>query len=160
VTGPGPVPRRRGRLFWAGTALGWCLILYGLRGVFHHSLDTRPAQLARFWIGGALAHDLLLAPMVLALGVGLARTVPRTWRTTAQRTLIICGPLVLFAYPEVRGYGHGLRNPTSLPHNYTANLLLVIAAVVAATGLGGAIRARRPGPGRLRRGSRPARSAP
>jgi hypothetical protein len=134
VTGPGAVPHRRRPSFWLASALGLGLILYGLRGVLHHSLDTRPSHLARFWIGGALAHDLLLAPLILAVGVGLARLIPGRWRAMVQRTLIICGPLALFAYPEVRGYGRVLRNPTSLPHNYTANLLLVIAGVVATAG--------------------------
>jgi hypothetical protein len=128
------VPHRRRPSFWIGTALGWGVILFGLRGVLHHSLDTRPSQLVRFWIGGALAHDLLLAPLVLAVGVGLARLVGGRWRATVQRALILCGPLALFAYPEVRGYGRVLRNPTSLPHNYATNLLLVLAVIVAASG--------------------------
>ena len=154
-----PVPRR-GLTFWLATAAGWALILYGLRGVLHHSIDTRPAQLARFWIGGALAHDLLLAPAILGIGVVLSRLVPRR-RRTFQQALIICGPLALFTYPEIRGYGHALRNPTSLPHNYTANLLVVtavvslslavIAAVRRAAGprrrAGGRSAARRCGPG-------------
>jgi len=131
VSGPGPVPQRRRPSFWIGTAVGWGFILFALRGVLHHSLDTRPSQLIRFWIGGALAHDLLLAPLVLAAGVGLARVVGARWRATVQRTLVICGPLALFAYPEVRGYGHELRNPTSLPHNYAANLLLVLVVIGA-----------------------------
>jgi hypothetical protein len=134
LSGPGAVPRRRRLSFWLGAALGWCFIVFGLRGVLGHSLDARPSQLGRFWIGGALAHDLLLAPLILAVGVGLARLIPGRWRAMVQRTLIICGPLALFAYPQVRGYGHVLRNPTSLPHNYTANLLLVVAVVVAAAG--------------------------
>jgi hypothetical protein len=136
-----PVPRR-GRTFWIGTAVGWGLILYGLRGALHHSVDTRPAQLARFWIGGALAHDLLLAPAVLGIGIVLARIVSRR-RRTIQQALIICGPLALFAYPEIRGYGHGLRNPTSLPHNYTANLVLVAGAVIVVLAVSAAAARRR-----------------
>lgn len=124
-----PVPRR-GVTFWIGTVAGWALILYGLRGVLHHSVDTRPAQLARFWIGGALAHDLLLAPAVLGIGILLRRHV-RRGRRNVQQALIICGPLALFAYPSIRGYGHALRNPTSLPHNYSANLLVVAGTVSA-----------------------------
>jgi len=134
---------RRGPAFWIGAALGWALILFGLRGVLQHSLDTRPSQLARFWIAGALTHDLLLAPLTLALGVTLARAVPGRWRATLQRTLIICAPLALFAYPEVRGYAHILRNPTSLPHNYTANLVLVLAAVAGLSAAVALISARR-----------------
>jgi len=135
-------PAPRGRLFWIGTAAGWAIILYGLRGVFHHSLDTRPSQLARFWIGGAVLHDLVLAPAVLGIGVGLARLAPRRRRATLQQALIICGPLALFAYPEIRGYAHILRNPTSLPHNYTVNLLLVTGAVIGAVAITAFIRRR------------------
>ena len=134
MSGSGPVPHRRRLSFWIGTAVGWGFILFAVRGVLHHSLDTRPSQLIRFWIVGALAHDLLFAPLLLAAGVGLARLVGGRWRATVQRTLVICGPLALFAYPEVRGYGRVLHNPTSLPHNYTANLVLVLAVIVAASG--------------------------
>ena len=126
-----PVPKR-GKVFWLGTAAGWAIILYGLRGALHHSLDTRPSQLVRFWLGGALAHDLVLAPAVLGIGVMLTRVVVGRGRATVQRILIICGPLALFAYPQIRGYGHALGNPTSLPHNYAANLLLVTGAVITA----------------------------
>jgi len=136
-----PVPRR-GRLFWIGTAAGWAVILYGLRGVLHHSLDTRPSQLARFWIGGAVLHDFLLAPAVLGIGVAVARLAPRRRRTALQQALVICGPLALFAYPEIRGYAHILRNPTSLPHNYTVNLLIVIGAVITAVAVKAFIRRR------------------
>jgi hypothetical protein len=143
VTGTTHPAPRRGKLFWLGTAAGWAIILYGLRGVFHHSLDTRPAQLVRFWLGGALAHDLLLAPAVLGIGVILTRVVPGHRRAAVQRALIICGPMALFAYPQIRGYGHALHNPTSLPHNYTANLLVVTGAVVAAVIAMGLIHRRR-----------------
>jgi hypothetical protein len=124
---------RRGPVFWMSAAAGWALIGWGVRGVLHHHVDTRPGQLARFLLGGALAHDLLLAPVVLLTGVLVARSVPGRWRAPIQAALLISGALLLFAYPLMRGYGRVLRNPTSLPHNYSANLLVVIAAVVAGT---------------------------
>ena len=139
MTGTTSPASGRGKLFWLGAAVGWAIILYGLRGVLHHSLHTRPSQLARFWIGGALAHDLVLAPAVLGIGMILTRTVPGRRRAMVQQALIICGPMALFAYPMIRGYGHALHNPTSLPHNYTANLLLVTGAVVAAVAVAGII---------------------
>jgi len=124
---------KRSPLFWISAAAGWALIGWGARGVLHHHVDTRPGQLARFLLGGALAHDLLLAPVVLLTGVLLARSVPGRWRAPIQAALLISGTLILFAYPLLRGYGRVLRNPTSLPHNYSANLLVVIAAVVVGT---------------------------
>jgi hypothetical protein len=126
-----PAPQR-GPLFWASAAAGWALILWGVRGALHHRIDTRPPQLVGFLLGGALAHDLVLAPLVLLGGVLLARTVGGRWRAPVQAALFIAGTLLLFTYPALRGYGRALHNPTSLPHDYAANLLLVIGGVVVA----------------------------
>jgi hypothetical protein len=124
---------RRGPLFWLSAAAGWVVILWGIRGALHHHVDTRPGQLGRFLLGGALAHDLVLAPAVLLTGVLIARAVHGRWRAPLQSALFISATLVLFTYPQLRGYGRVLRNPTSLPHNYAANLLVVLAAVLVGT---------------------------
>jgi len=105
----------------------------GVRGALHHHIDTRPGELSRFFLGGALVHDLLFAPVVLAAGVLVARLVPPGWRAAVQGSLFVGGVTVLFAYPEIRGYAHRLHNPTSLPHNYTANTAIVLAVVVTVT---------------------------
>ena len=142
-----PTPRR-GALFWGSAAAGWAVILWGVRGALHHRVDTRPAQLVRFLLGGALAHDLVLAPAVLLSGVLLARAVGGRWRAPIQGALFISGTLVLFTYPELRGYGRTLRNPTSLPHNYATNLIAVVAAVAIGAAVVALISAsRRPGAG-------------
>ena len=119
--------------FWAGAAAGWALIVFGFRGALHHHVDTRPGQLVRFLLGGALAHDLVLAPAVLLAGLLVARAVRGRWRAPVQAALIIAAPLGLFTYPQLRGYGRTLQNPTSLPHNYAANLAVVVAMVAAGT---------------------------
>jgi hypothetical protein len=59
----------------------------------------------------------------------MARLSPRRWRAYVQGTLLVIGAVALFAYPEVRDYARVLHNPTSLPHNYTANLAVVAAVV-------------------------------
>jgi hypothetical protein len=134
----------RGVPFWAGTAVGWALIGWGLRGGFVHSTDTRPASLARFFVAGILLHDLVWAPLVLAGGVVVARVTPARWRAAVQATCFIGGCAALFAWPEVRDYARVLHNPTSLPRDYTASLLWVIAAVAcgAFAGTAVALRAR------------------
>lgn len=136
------VPRRRGRVvrhrgvaFWVGTAAGWALIAWGVRGVLLHRVDTRPAQLLRFFATGLLAHDLVFAPAVLGTGILIARRIPARWRSPVQAALLIVGTTALYAYPLVRGYGHAHRNPTSLPHNYAAGLAIVGIAVSAAAGV-------------------------
>jgi hypothetical protein len=52
-----------------------------------------------------------------------------------QVAVIVSGCLVLFAYPEVRDYARVLRNPTSLPHNYTANVAVVVGVVCLVTAI-------------------------
>ena len=124
---------RRGPLFWASAAAGWAVILWGVRGALHHHIDTRPTELARFFVGAAVIHDLIFAPVVLGAGVLISRLVPGRWRAPVQAALLISGCAALFAWPEVRDYARVNHNPTSLPHNYTANLLVVAAAVWIAT---------------------------
>ena len=134
----------RGGWFWLSAAAGWALILWGVRGALHHNVDTRPGELARFLLGGALAHDLILAPATLLIGVLIARRVRGRWRAPLQAGMFISASLVLFAYPLLRGYGRVFRNPTSLPHNYATNLTLVLAAVVVGTAATALVNASRP----------------
>jgi hypothetical protein len=132
---PGDDVRSRthaGGLFWTSAAAGWALIGYGVRGLLQHHIDTRPSNLATFAVAGALFHDLIFAPTVLVLGVVVARVVPRRTRAVVQGALIVSGCLALFSYPLVRDYARVLHNPSSLPHNYTANLVLALGTVWAA----------------------------
>jgi len=122
---------RAGPLFWVSAAAGWAVIAWGLRGVFVHSLDTRPANLAKFVVAGALLHDLLIAPLVIGAGVLVARAVPGRARAVVQGALAVSAIVALFSYPLVRAYGLAAHNPTSLPRNYTANLLVVLGLVWA-----------------------------
>ena len=131
-----PEQRLRRPMFWVSAVLGWAVIAYGVRGLLHHHVDTRPANLAKFFVGGALAHDLLFAPVVLIAGVLLARAAPRPARVWLQAGLLVSGCLVLFSYPLVRDYAKVIRNPSSLPHNYTANLAVTVGLAWGAVLLG------------------------
>jgi len=126
ATSPHP---RAGPAFWLSAACGWAVIAYGVWGLVHHHLDTRPTNYAKFAVGGALIHDLLFAPVVLLAGVAIAHTVRGPARAPVQAALIVSGCVVLYAFPLIRGYGHAAHNPSSLPHNYTANVVLVLAGV-------------------------------
>jgi hypothetical protein len=133
--------RHRGPAFWISAVAGWAIIAWGVRGVLHHHLDTRPAELLRFFAGGVLAHDLVLSPLILVAGLAVARVAPGAGRSFVQAALIISGVVALFAYPAVRGYARVLHNPTSLPHNYVAHLAAVVVVVAGATAVLGATRA-------------------
>jgi hypothetical protein len=127
---PAPAADTGGALrFWLTAAIGWGIIAYGLRGMFHHHIDTRPSNLAKFAVGGALIHDLIFAPVVLVAGVIVARVVKGRYRAIVQAALFVSGCLALFSYPLVRGFGHATHNPSSEPHNYAANLAIVLGIV-------------------------------
>ena len=130
-------PRPAGPRFWISAAVGWAVIGWGVVGIFRHSLDTRPANLAKFVVGGALLHDLLVAPGVILVGVLVVRAVPARARVPVQAALFVSGIVALFSWPLVRAYGLAANNPTSLPHNYGLNLLVVLGVVwaVAATAI-------------------------
>ena len=127
-------PRPAGPRFWITAAVGWAVIGWGVYGIFSNSLDTRPANLAKFVVGGALLHDLLVAPVLILVGVLIARAVPARVRGPVQAALVVSGILALFSWPLVRAYGLAANNPTSLPHNYGLNLLIVLGVVWAVAG--------------------------
>lgn len=127
--------RRLGLRFWVTTAIGWTIIAFGVRGLLQHRLETRPANLALFVALSALLHDLILAPVVLAVGVIVSRLPRGKPKAYIQTALVMSGIVALFAYPAVRGYGHSLPNtPGYLPHNYTADLGLVVAGIWVCVG--------------------------
>lgn len=128
----GPLPKPPGPRFWISAAAGWAVIGWGVLGIFRHSLDTRPSNLATFVVGGALLHDLLVAPVVILAGVLVARAVPARARGPVQAALAVSAIVALFSWPLVRAYGLAAHNPTSLPHNYGLNLLIVLGVVWAA----------------------------
>ena len=124
-------PRPAGPRFWISATVGWAAIGWGVFGIFSNRLDTRPANLAKFVVGGALLHDLLVAPIVILAGVLVARAVPARARGPVQAALVVSGIVALFSWPLVRAYGLAANNPTSLPHNYGLNLLIVLGVVWA-----------------------------
>ena len=134
---------KQGRRFWISAVVGWAVIGWGVIGIFSNSIDTRPANLARFVVGGALLHDLLVAPLAIGAGVLLTRAVPGRARAPVQAALAISAVVALFAYPLVRGYGLAANNPTSLPHNYGLNLVVVLGLVWAAAGTAVLVRLKR-----------------
>lgn len=127
-----PAATDRGLPFWAGAAVGWALIAWGIAGVARNALDTRPADLVRFVAGGIVLHDLLIVPLALLVALVVVRAVPRRMRRWVQAALVVAAPLALFAYPQLRGYGRIPGNPTALPHDYATNLTLVLLALAAA----------------------------
>jgi hypothetical protein len=102
-----------GWLFWPEVATGWST-----------------AKSAGVWIlGGPVAHDLLLAPAVGALGVLVATVLPGRWRAPAAAGLATSGVLVLLALPGLLRPSAGPPNPGLADRDYRLGLAAAIGVV-------------------------------
>ncbi|MGH9191534.1 MAG: hypothetical protein ACRDZ0_03555 [Acidimicrobiales bacterium] len=118
---------RRGLLI--GLALGLPIIGYGLRGAIVDAADTHPSELARWVIGSALVHDLVLVPVAAAIALLVHRFTPRRAWPPVRTGLAATGVLALVGWPFVRGYGDDPTNPSVLPRNYGAGLAAAVGVV-------------------------------
>jgi hypothetical protein len=114
----------------AGALLGVACAAVGVASLVHEAHDTHPLVTATWVVGLALAHDLLLVPVVLVVGTVVHRVVPG--RTLVVGGLIVSGVLGLVAWPLVRGYGRSAGNPSILPRDYGHGLVVALAATWAA----------------------------
>jgi hypothetical protein len=124
-------------VFIAGAIPGLAVMAYGIYGLVHAAGQTQPNQWIRWFIGGLLVHDFVIAPLVFLTAVVMVRRVPWPWKAPLQGALIASGILILAVWPYVAGYGRKPDNPTLLPNNYVLGLLVVLAfvwALAAATG--------------------------
>lgn len=130
-------PEHRG-LFWTATAVGWAVIAFGVWTVLRRAGATKPANLAAWFLGLALVHDLLLAPLVAAIAFALARRIPGRLRTVVIGGLVVSGALLLVSLPPILG-DRSPDNPSLLPRHYGAGLLVALAAVWTSVAIAAAV---------------------
>lgn len=133
-----------GSVFWVGMATGWAVIGYGVAGLLRNAADTHPRNFLLFFLGSAVAHDVVLAPLVLVVSWLGRRRAPAAARPALAAVLIVSGTVTLYAYPFVRGYGRDPYNPSLLPNHYGWALATILAIVAATVSLWGWWTARRP----------------
>ncbi|MFE6738490.1 hypothetical protein [Streptomyces tubercidicus] len=108
-------------------------------------LDVRDLTDVLIWLGGAvLLHDALLAPLVLLVGLLVARGGARG---PVRGALLVAGALTAVALPVLLRPGSPA-NSSVLPLDYALNWLLLLTSVAMVTALGLAVRGR--GRGRRR----------
>jgi hypothetical protein len=129
----------RGWSFWAGLAVGWSVIAFGIVDLVRHADATNPPGLARWVLGGLLVHDLLLAPVVAIALVGIQRWTRPPWRGPVTAALATTALVVLFAFPLLRGYGRRPANPSALPRDYVVATVCIIGAIWVAAAIAGLI---------------------
>jgi hypothetical protein len=125
---------RHGVAFWTGLAIGLPIAGVGVRSFLDTFPDaTQRVALAAWIAGSAVAHDAVLAPVVLTVGVLVGRFVPATVRAPVQFGFIASGVVLLLAWRPLTNSGHAARNPTVQPLDYRTATLTVIGVVWAIT---------------------------
>lgn len=111
---------------WIGLAAGVPIMARGVIGVFEGSGRTHPGELARWIVGSAIVHDLVLLPFVAGVAVATRRLVAvQTW-PVVRWALMTSGVVVLVAWPFVRGYGRRAGNPSLLPRDYGTGVAVAL----------------------------------
>lgn len=133
---PLPYPTGYSKLFWGAFAVGSVVMAVGIRGLLVNSgsiMDTNPSRWIVLFVAVIGVHDLVLVPVVMAVGWAVRRLVPPPLRAVVQAGLICSAVVVAFAYPFVRRFGAMALNETILPRDYARGLLILLALVWAVT---------------------------
>lgn len=124
-----------GRAFWVGLAIGTAVMAWGVRLYLEATPDlARRASFVRWVVGLDLAHDLVLAPVVLGIGLLVARVVPPRLRAVVQAGLIMSGFVVLVGLLPLAGSAN-TDNATIQPLDYGPSVLVVLTGIWVAMAL-------------------------
>ncbi|WP_324277133.1 hypothetical protein [Blastococcus brunescens] len=128
---------------WLFLLPGLAAVAYGAIGLVTAGSRVPLGSWATWFVGSALLHDLVLAPVWIGLGWLAARVLPAPARGPAVVGAAVTGLLTLVAMPFVLAPGYNPDNPSFLPHEYGRNLLLINLAVLLLVALWGTVATRR-----------------
>lgn len=132
------------RTFWLGLLPGVALMGWGVRLYLDATPDlARRLDLAGWLVGADLVHDLLVAPVVVAVGVLVTRYVRARWLGPVQAALIASGSVVLVGLLPLLDTAAVANNATIQPLDYAPSIAAVVVAIWLAAGLAGFLRRRR-----------------
>lgn len=124
-------PAYNRRIFLPCLLLGWIAIAFGIQQLMTSRVDG--LQWSVWFVGAILAHDMILAPAVFAVGTGLRRMVPGRLLAPMQGGLIASGMLLVFALPGLSGRGDRHGDQSRLPNDYPRSVALVLIIVWSVT---------------------------
>ncbi len=93
-------------------------------------------EVATWLVVGTFAHDGLLAPIIVVLGVLVVRLLPIWARMPLVTGFVVLGSATIVAYPVLSGNGEDSTIPSLLDRNYVGGWLVLAAltCVGVATG--------------------------
>ncbi|MFJ3383582.1 MULTISPECIES: hypothetical protein [unclassified Curtobacterium] len=131
--------------------LGVLVLAFGAYVMVTTVKPNRIGGLATWLLGAVILHDAILSPFVVLVGLGLRRAgrALHAWVLVVVQGAIVLGSvLALVVIPEIGAKHHGAKNPTVVPFDYGARLLVVegvlLLVVIAALVVGWRTARRRP----------------
>lgn len=119
-----------GRLVLGG--LGVLMGLFGVLRLFR--LDASGLLDALVWmVGGALVHDVVLAPLTLLAAWLLRRVVPDSWWARVAAALVVVATVTVTAVPVLGRFGARPDNTTLLDRPYWVGWLVLVVLVAVVT---------------------------
>ena len=115
---------------WLFVLPGLGAVLFGVYGLLTAGSRVPLDSWLTWFVGSALLHDLVIAPIWIGLGWLAARVLPAPARPAIVVGAAVAGLLALIALPFVLGVGEDPANPSFLPRDYGRNLLLVDVGVL------------------------------
>lgn len=115
---------------WLFVLPGLAAVGYGTVGLLTAGNSVPLTAWATWFVGSALLHDVVLAPIWIGLGWLTTRLLPSAARPPLVIGGAVAGMLTLVALPFVFAPGRDPANPSFLPRDYGRNLLLVDAAIL------------------------------
>lgn len=136
-----PVEAPTPRSFWFALVPGVALMGWGVRLYLGATPDlSRRIDLAGWLVGLDLAHDLLLAPLILGFGAVVTRITPTRLRASVQAALIATGSVVLVGLLPLLGSAEAAGNPTIQPIDYVPSVAAVVVAIWVTAGVAVVVR--------------------
>jgi hypothetical protein len=140
VSGPGGY----GPGFWAAVVVGVVVAAVGVRTYLDVYADTgRRVALAVWIVGSDIAHDVLVVPVTIAIGVVVHRRVPAHLRPAVRFGGIASGTVLLLAWRPLVHSGAAKHNATVQPLDYPTATLTVLAVVWVVAFVSGVLAERR-----------------
>lgn len=120
----------------AVAAAGLALALVGVRALFVLGWDNFRATVV--WLAvGVAAHDAVLAPITVGLGLLTVRLLPAFAKAPLVVAFVVFGSLTVLAVPVLGRFGARPDNPTLLDRDYGTAwwglAIVVLLAVVVAS---------------------------
>jgi hypothetical protein len=116
-----------------GLVLGLPLMLIGIVGILRDTAATPPSSFLRFFVGGDLVHDLVVAPIAALVAFVVLRRTPVIARGPLRAALFGSAVMIAIAWPGIRHYGR-MRAPDNVsvqPLNYATSTATAVAVVWA-----------------------------